>query len=342
VAFQGEQANFCYPPEHIGKAFSKERLGGACFFNLCADGETLLTKRIDEYLKAIVEQGHYIEIVSNMTVTPVIDRILTWDKDLLERTEFKCSFHYLELKNKGLLDVFADNVNRSWASGASASVEITPADELIPHIDECTAFSMKRFGALPQLTIARNDATIRLEYLTKLSREEYRKVWSRFDSPFWRFKTAIFKKRRKEFCYSGAYSLFVNLATGKTGQCYICWHRQNIFEDLSKPIEFLPVGRCCQPHCYNGHALLTMGMIPGKFADMRFGSNIRDRVRSDGTHWLNEKLRAFFDGRCDENNERLTGAEERKILALSSIWALGMRLKQVLSVVYHAIKKKLD
>jgi hypothetical protein len=339
AAYQGEQAKFVYSPEHVRKAFSKERLGGACFFNFCADGETLLTKQIDEYMKAIVNEGHYIEIVTNMSVRPVIEKILMWDAELLKRTEFKCSFHYLELKAKGLLEAFAANINKAWAAGASASVELTPSDELIPYIDELKAFSMEKFGALPQLTIARDDATSGIEYLTKLPEDEYRRVWSQFDSPFWQFKTSIFKQKRKEFCYSGAYSLFVNLATGKTGQCYRSWHHQNIFDDLAKPIDFVPIGKCKQPHCYNGHALLTMGMMPERFTDIRFGSDIRDRVRADGTHWLNDDLRAFFDGRCDENNERLSGSDERKILISAAINGLLHAPKRALRGVYQVAKR---
>ena len=155
------------------------------------------------------------------------------------------------------------------------------------------------------MTIARDDATSGIEYLTKLPPEEYEAVWSRFDSPFWRFKRSIFKIKRTEFCYAGMYTIFVDMTTGKTRQCYISNYGQNIFKDLSKPINFIPIGICQQPHCYNGHALLTMGNIPGKFTDVRFGTDIRDRARADGTHWLNDELRAFFDGRCDENNPQL-------------------------------------
>jgi hypothetical protein len=333
IAYQGKQADFLYSPEHIGKAFSKDRLGGACFFNFCADGETLLTNRIDEYIYEIVKQGHYAEIVTNMTITPVIKKILAWDIELLERVEFKCSFHYLELKQKGLLAIFAANINAAWAAGASASIEITPSDELMPYIDEAQAFSMENFGALPQLTIARNDGTKGIEYLTALSAEEYGKVWSVFGSPFFDFKRSIFKVKRNEYCYAGMYTLFVNLENGETKQCYIGDYRQNIFKNFEKPIRFIPIGRCRQPHCYNGHALLTFGNIPHKFTNLKYGDDIRDRIKDDGGHWLKPKLLAFFNSRLEETNGEISLAEKRLNRIISKISKITSIPKRVMRKV---------
>lgn len=98
--YQGVQPTMKYSPDDFAKAFSLKRLGGPCYMNFCADGETLLTKDIDKYVKVLVDVGHYAEIVSNMTFTPMLEKILSWDRELLERVEFKCSFHYLELKKK--------------------------------------------------------------------------------------------------------------------------------------------------------------------------------------------------------------------------------------------------
>ena len=114
--YQDVQPEMKYSPEHVAKAFSPERMGGICFINSCAEGETLLTKNIDLYYKALVKQGHYLEIVTNLTVTPMIDKILQWDVELLKRVEFKASFHYLELKRKNMLEVFANNADKNMES----------------------------------------------------------------------------------------------------------------------------------------------------------------------------------------------------------------------------------
>lgn len=97
IHYQGIQPEMKYTPEQMARALSVERLGGVCFGNFCADGETLLTKDIDLYVKEFVKQGHYAEIVTNLTVSNVLEKILSWDKELLKHVEFKCSFHYLEL-----------------------------------------------------------------------------------------------------------------------------------------------------------------------------------------------------------------------------------------------------
>ncbi|MBD7913314.1 radical SAM protein [Clostridium cibarium] len=299
--FQNEQPKFEYSPEHVANAMSPERLGGLAFFNFCADGETLLTKDLDKYIYEIVKKGHYVEIVTNLTITSELEKILSWDVKLLKRVEFKCSFHYLELKKRSLLETFADNVRKIWEAGASANIEITPSDELIPYIDEVKEYSLANFGALPHVTIARNDNTKLIEYLTKLPIDEYDKIWAQFDSDFWKFKKTIFKEKRNEFCYAGDWMLLVNLATGETTQCYSGVYHFNIFKSIEKPIPFRAIGKCKSAHCYNGHALLTLGCI-SNFTEVKYG-DIRNRVKNDGTTWLQPELCEFFNSRLWESNE---------------------------------------
>lgn len=161
---------------------------------------------------------------------------------------------------------------------------------------------MKEFGALPHLTIARNDRTSKIEYLTNLTIEEYDKVWSRFGSEFWEFKKTIFMKKRKEFCYAGDWLLLIDLATGQAKHCYRSLNKQNIFENPDQPIKFKAIGKCPEPHCYNGHALLTLGCIP-HITDVGYG-DIRNRKKASGGEWLQPELKAFFNSKlCESNNE---------------------------------------
>lgn len=332
--YQGKQAEFLYPPEYVAKAFSFDRLGGPCYFNFCANGETLLTKDIEKYIYAIVKEGHYAEIVTNLTITPVLKKILSFEQDVLNRITFKCSFHYLQLKERNLLDVFSNNVNEIWKHNCSANIEITPDDELIPYIDEIKHFSMQHFGALPHLSIARDDR-MGHDYLTKLPIQEYDKVWSQFDSGFWRFKKTIFNQKRNEFCYAGMWSLYVNLATGNAVQCYCSRYMQNVFKDIEKPIDFIAIGKCLDTHCYNGHALLTLGCIPG-FTDVRYG-DIRNRIKTDGTQWLQPQMLAFLNTKLEESNEMMTNDEIKKqnrmmkrFHAISLIKAVAHRAKRII------------
>lgn len=328
--YQGIQPTMRYSPEHIARAFSRERIGGSAFFNICADGETLLTKNIDQYVKAILEQGHYVELVSNMTVTPMIEKILRFDRELLQRLEFKSSFHYLELKKRGLLHTFAENVNKAWEAGASATVETTPPDELIPYIDEMKAFSMKHFGALPHLSIARNDRTEGIEYLTELPLEEYDATWRQFDSGFWAYKRSVFGVRQKEFCYAGAWSINVDLSTGKAYQCYGGRSLGNILEDPDKPLPSQAIGQCPLAHCYNAHALLTLGLIPGA-TDVRYG-DIRNRERADGTQWLQPSVRKFFNTQLVESNAVYSETRKKQVVlkekGFRNIYKLAKKMRE--------------
>lgn len=310
--YQNKQPCYEYSPKHVAAALSKERLGGTAYINICADGETLLAKDIVQYTYELLKEGHYVEFITNLTITKVLDKMLSWDKDLLKRLEFKCSFHYIQLKEKNLLNLFAENVQKVWNAGASANIEITPHDELIPYLDEVKSFSMKMFGALPHITIARRDDTENVEYLTELSLEKYDEVWSSFDSDFWKFKKTIFMKKRNEFCYAGKWSLAVNLASGDARQCYFSRYEQNIFKNLDKPIEFRGIGKCLEPHCFNGHSFLTVGLIPN-FTDYKYG-NIRNRVKTNGDDWLTREALDFFNSKLEESNDMYTVAEEKVIM----------------------------
>ncbi len=201
--YQGIQPEMKYSPEQVARALSPKRLGGQAFINICADGETLLLKNLDAYVKRLAEDGHYPEIVTNCTITPMLEKILSWDRELLAQVEFKCSFHYLELKKRNLLERFAANVNKIWDAGASACVEITPSDELIAYIDEVKEFSLKNFGALPHITIARDDRTQGIDILSNVPKDEYLKTWRQFNSSFFDYKASIFGKHQDEFCYAG-------------------------------------------------------------------------------------------------------------------------------------------
>lgn len=329
-SYQGIQPEMRYSPKQVRQAMSIERLGGQAYMNFCADGETLLVKDLDAYIKELVEEGHYVEIVSNMTITKALDKIINWDRSLLTHIEFKCSFHYLELKRRNLLTTFADNVNRAWNAGASINIEVTPSDELIPYIEEMKTFSLEHFGALPHLTIARNDRTDSIDYLTNLPMSEYDKVWGQFDSDFWRYKKTIFGVHQEQYCYAGLWSLYVDLTTGESMPCYCGRTLKNVFENPDEPIDYQPIGNCPIAHCYNGHALLTLGVIP-QSTSVCYG-NIRDRTRQDGTHWLQPELKSFFNTKLVTTNRELS-SWEKALFRLNNARAVG------LSIPSRAVRK---
>lgn len=299
--FTRENPTFKHPAELVGKALSKERLGGTCLFNLCATGETLMPQVTLDYTKAILEQGHYVMIVTNATITKRFKEIAEWPEELRRHLFFKVSFHYLELKRLKMFDKFFSNIELIKQMGASFTLEITPSDELIPHIEDIKKMSMEKVGALPHITIARDESNPKFPMLTKLSKEEYIHTWGdNFHSALFDFKMKIFGVKRNEYCYAGNWSATLNLQTGTLKQCYCTNFFTNIYRNVEKPIKWVEIGKCKAPHCHNGHAFLAFGAIPE--LETPYFAELRNRVCADGSEWLNEDMKQMFSSKLIESN----------------------------------------
>ena len=294
---------FKYSAEHVRKALSKDRLGGVCMLNMCAGGETLLHKYIIDLLRELLYEGHYIWVITNGILTKRFEEIISFPKELLYRLAFKFSFHYFELKRLNKLEEYVKNVKMVHEHGCSFSIEITPHDELIEYIDEIKEFCYKNFGALCHITVARADNTSDKHILTNLSKENYRKVWSAFNSSMFSFKLSTFLAKRREYCYAGKWSYSLNIGTGIIQQCYSSNEYKNIFDDIYSNIELNSIGKkCLEPHCYNSHAFLTFGDIPS--LDTPYYEEMRNRVCEDGSEWLNPYMKEFCSHKLIENNKR--------------------------------------
>ena len=337
---KGTLPKFEYTPEQVAGALNQKRMGGVCLVSFTGAGETLLPKEIPSYIKSLLNEGHFVMVVTNMVLDKRIDEILTLPHEHLERLFFKCSFHYLELKERKLLDVFCDNVAKARAAGASVSIEITPCDELIPFIDEVRQFSLNKFGALPHLTIARDERerdNVNLPRLTGLSYPEYMKIWGEFDSELFRFKNSIWNVKIRDFCYAGKWTHYLNLVTGDVRKCYLTEINQNIFRDISEPLVESPVcTECTEPHCYNGHAFLVFGVCPSIQAPTH--TEVRDRECIDGSHWLSPRMRAFFDQKLYDNNPEYNDQEKAKLIKMRR-GSLKSKIRRKLKSAYHRIKK---
>lgn len=281
--------------------------GGVCLINITGKGETLIPIEMPQIIRELLNQGHFLEIVTNGTLTQRFGELVQLPHEFLERLEFKFSFHYLELKKRGLIDVFFDNVVRMRDAGASVTVELMPNDEIVDEIPAIKELCIEKMGALCHLTIGRDDNRDR-DVLTSMPLEQYIEVWSQFDSPMFQFKLEVLNKKRKEFCYAGMWSLYVNLFSGEARQCYGCYPNQNIYKNLDKPIIFRPIGRKCkQPFCYNAHAFLTLGMIPELETPTYL--EMRDRVDSSGKHWFSDAGMEAFGGKLSDANHQLKTSE---------------------------------
>ena len=92
-----------YSLEEIRLAFSYKRLGGTCLINICSDGETLIHPLMPSIIKVLLEEGHYVMVVTNGTLKKRIEECLLIENRLLKRLFFKISFQYAELKKKDLI-----------------------------------------------------------------------------------------------------------------------------------------------------------------------------------------------------------------------------------------------
>lgn len=308
--FGGTLPKFQYSPEHVRKALSTERLGGKCIINICGAGETLLPPEIPHYVKELLIEGHYVMIVTNATINKAFSVFEEFEPCLLERLFFKFSLHYIELKKRNLLERFAENVNKMKELGSSFTVEVTPSDELIPYIDELKDFSLKKFGAVPHFTVARDEHCMsEIPILTHLSIDDYKKTWSQMKSEMFDFKFSTFSKKRNEFCYAGDWSFLLNLGNGEMRQCYNSPLVQYIFDDINKPIKFQAIGHNCQmPHCFNSHAFLTFGTIP----ELTFPTydKMRNRICDNGSQWLSTTMKNFMCQKLVENNSEYTTSKK--------------------------------
>ncbi len=334
--FKKKLAKFSHTPEEIRKALSVERLGGKCLINFCAGGETLLSEDVIPVLKALLEEGHYLMVVTNGTMTNRFKEIANFPKDLLERLMFKFSFHYLELNRINFMEQYFNNIKMMEDAGCSYTVEITPNDELIPYINDLIELCNKKLGTLCHVTIARDDRSKNIDILSKESFKDYKKIWGVFESDLFKFKSEIFYKKRKEFCYAGDWSVYINLSTGDMKQCYCGRVLDNIYKDINKTLKFEAIGcNCSQAHCYNGHAFLALGDIPE--LETPTYASLRNRV-GNNREWLTPKMKQFMSQKLYDNNEQYTDKTKKKINRNYKI----KRLQGVPKNLIKKVEKKLD
>lgn len=287
-----------HSPKYIRYRLRKENIGGSALIGICASGETLLADKFDDICMELLKEGHYLMIVTNGITTKVIQKIIENANEYAEHVIFKISFHYLELKKKGLLEHFANNVNIISESKASYTLELMPHDELVEFIPEIMSFSMKKFGAYPQLTVGRDEQNSR-KLLTKFSEEEYIRIWKVFQSEMFDLKMKFYMMHGTN-CNAGKDSFFIDLNSGIMNRCLFSENISN-FYDADVSLDFDRVGDSCPlDYCYNCHAYVTLGVMPDVLAPTY--SEIRDRVKKDGSHWIKEEMRRFLNNKFYDNN----------------------------------------
>ncbi|WP_051205634.1 radical SAM protein [Butyrivibrio sp. FC2001] len=291
-----EQKELTYPSmDFFKRALSKERWGGLCFINFCAEGETLADYQLFPLIKAVIEEGHFIQVVTNGTAAEAYELLNQYSIDF-SHILFKFSFHYKQLRDRGLLEVYFNNILRMREAGASITLELVPSDNIVEYIDEIKEISLSKVGALPQLTVPREVNDSMLPIMTKYSQEEFTKIWSVFDSVMFDIKMKHFNVKRVENCHAGRKSFWMDLATGELYKCCKFGYLGNVYENISDPILYDEIGSACEvPYCYNGHIYFPFGVVDDVHTvtyDLT-----RDRTLPDGTHWITDKMRSVISQR---------------------------------------------
>ena len=336
--FNNKIAQLSHSPKVIRQALSKERLGGVCLLNLCSGGETLLSDDVLPVVKQLLEEGHYVMIVTNGTITKRFEEVSVFPIELRKRLFFKFSFHYLEMKRLNMMDSFFSNVALIKKSKISFTVEITPSDELVPFIDDVKKICMENLGALCHVTIARNDRLDGIDILSNYSFEEYKNIWGTFDSKLFEFKAQLYQKHISEFCYAGEWSAYLNIESGDMRQCYCGKVIDNIYKEINKPLHFEAIGcKCSFAYCYNGHAWLALGDVPT--IDSITYAEERNRICVDGTEWLQPEMKAFMSTKLFDDNIQFSEKEKHLINQSNKINFLRRLKKKILKFITLKIKK---
>lgn len=289
-----------HSPRFIRLCLSQRRLGGQALIVLCGAGETLFCDKIIDICVELLKEGHFLHIVTNGTVTNKIEELIQKAGKYVSHIFFKFSFHYEEFVRRNLLEVFASNVNYVSKMGASFTVELTADDNLVSQIENIKEFSLKHFGALPHITIARDETDAQLPILTKMTNEKYYKIWSEFDSKLFEVKWNYFGKHITN-CYAGRNSLYVDLKSGNIIRCLKQKSIDNLYTSEKEVLEYDCVGDTCElPYCYNNHAYLTLGISP----DVKTVSfaEVRDRETEEGQHWLQPEVYHFINQKLYDSN----------------------------------------
>lgn len=294
---KNQMPKFKYTPKQIREALRKERLGGVAYISICGAGETLVADEVIDIAKELLEEGHYINITTNGTLNNKFDKIIEEiPQENLSKMHFAFSLHYLELKNKNLLDNFSRNIKLVRENGCSYTLQMNLYDKYTENITEIKNYCKRNFGFLPQLAATRdetqkNNDGIRL--YTKKSQKEYQDDGKSFNSELFDYTMKNFRKKREEFCYAGDWSFLLDLATGEMRKCYCSRKKIDIMKNPNKKIKFEAIGKNCESsYCINSSHFLSLGVIPEldkepTYAQLR---KRKDSYSQQMTQILNQKL----------------------------------------------------
>lgn len=308
-----------YDMDTIQHALRKERFGGTCYFSICGAGETLIPEYIVELVHRILENGHYVNVTSNGTITRRYQEMMdTFPEEYRQRLHFAFSLHWNELERLHMTDRFFENVKRVRDGGCSVVVQLNMCDEYLPHLEEIKERCMKELGALPQIAVTRKEDGFPVKHVdfhTAGTREDYIAAGRQFDSPLFEYTLRNFCVNRKEFCYAGDWTYQLNLQSGLLKRCYCSCVVQNIFKETEKPVFQLAVGHACNSlYCNNSSHFMALGVIPE--LDGPSYAQLRNRPEAN---WYTPEMQEVLGTKLSETNE-VYGTGKKLLSAAAGVY----------------------
>ena len=266
-----EKASFMYPLEHMIKSFDPKRIGIANI-TVIGRGETLLPKEVVPFIKGLLSYGHWVEVVTNLTLTYRINELLdVKDKSILKHLLVKGSLHWKELKNKNLVDVYFENMCKVIASGASSYPFLVICKAYMPYLDEIRQVCLEKIHALPQCSPCivydgKDDIGRGGIYTTEPVCDEkfVKKIDDLFQSEIFKICIKMLEvDPKKVFCYAGVYGFGVDMRSGYMVKCHNVPANRNFFENIKSDVSLLPVGCDCGiSSCALQYNFVAQGFIP--------------------------------------------------------------------------------
>ena len=289
-----------YSAETIRKALSLKRLGGVCYVDVVGIGETLIDHEVIEIVRELLLEGHFVDITTNGTLTKRFEELLAAvDPAYYGHLKFTFSLHYLELKERGMLDTFFDNIKMIKSKGVSFHVSLVHCDEYVPYTAEIQKICKERIGAYPQIILPHGRDEKRDYYLrTDLPLEKYYEIGESYQSDLFYIFHEMYRGHLSKFCYAGDWSLCLNLGDGNISRCFGMGPYVNIFDDISKEIPIRAIGHNCKDNFCHCSIFFGLGVIPG-LCDEYTMERVWNRKEAG---WFTEEMESALSRKLYENN----------------------------------------
>ncbi len=289
-------------------------MGGPAIIGIIGEGETLIPDKVVPFVHGLLEQGHFVEVVTNMSLTHRIDELLDTSKENLKRLLVKGSLHWNELKRLNKIDDYFNNINKVIEAGASSYPFLVISQDYLPFLDEIKTTCLEKLGELPHCTgslVFDNPDDIKNEDIIKTCPECTPKfneeMQEKFDSKIYDlFVKFLHIKPTSKFCYAGEWSFIVNLATGDYYKCHFAPSEGDMFKKPQKTLNLTPIGHNCKASsCSLQYNFLSQGLVP-EFKNLPNYSELLDKKRL-----LNDTARKIFDFKYYDYLPLLSKEEEK-------------------------------